>query len=1530
MADTLEVAVEVDTRDSVSAGQRLAASLESVSDALRGVGQVAQSNMLEGMIADFSGVRAQAQAATQSVNQFRSALTQASRVQLVSGMAGSGLSAYSRQIADLQSTIAGRTASAGGTGRSGFTREEESSLRIQKEMVRLANEEYAARSRNVTVFRAFREQAQAAQRDAKELLATVKQMNQAQVTGLAGSIGPNKGTPLPTAQTSAFNALPANFAARDNLGVQLAAQRDLIAALELEEEKMYRVANARYAYFAAGAAIAAGSAAIIAANVGVIATAAEYESAFAAIQRTSQSTAEQMGPLRQEFLALSAGMATSFQELAQIGELAGQLNVPVDQLTNFTEIAGQMAATTDVTAEAAATAFGRLDGLIPSVQGNYEGLGSAILNVGVNSVATESDIVSVATNIAAVGAQAGFSGAEVIGFAGAMRSIGINPYLARGGLTRIFGQISNAIAEGGTALEEFATLSGVSANEFEAAWRGDAAGTFQNLLEGMEGARQSGEDLYQTFTRLGIVNSQDQQVLAVMSQNYDQVAAAVAYANEGFAEGTQLQEAYDIQANTVNGRLQILQNSFGALIATMGQLSSGPIMGLFEGITTIMNGLRAAIENNPVAAQFIAIAGAGSALIGVVGAAVGAFALFRGSMFAITQATQTQRLEMAREKAAFLENRLATDQVTASKTRLTAALYAVSGAFARAQFAANQNASTLVGVNAQTGAFGRGLAGVLGILGGPWGIALAGATVGVTLLTGAIEGSQAQVDEWAASLSAGATAADLFALANEGWDGLWNDMDFDVEGYTGDFNALTAAAAQFNSTSVNSNMALSALAAQFGVAEQDISRFAYGLDQIDSNLATMAPETAAAGFVGFADSMNLGETEAANLLYSMEDLRDTLLTAGIEAGAWSAAQRDSVTATELLTFANSGLATSAADSADAMLLGAGMADELGDAMSSAATDAQALQQMLAGELSIPNAFNAAAEAAYNMGTAIANSGGAFNILDASGQGALANLMSSVSTAIVAGEAMGLNAAQSVSAVFTMLQAQGVDTAVLLAQLSGMGVKSIGGASLASIGQQMQSQNPALVAFRNALSQVGTAGRTAEVGGNRAARGARNAGRAAKEAAPEVRTLADYASDLGKVFDRSFELRFGTGQGSDKITGMWLEIQESIDEANEAMRDAQAEIRGVNAEIASLTADRAILEYFESMAVAYGDVLRQGDIGGEIGKINEKIAAEQDKAAKASLDMTAAQAELDKGLTGNSRSAIQNRETVLNLVSGYQDYLQVLASSGADQATLNAEAARLRAEFIQQATQLGFNQTELAKYADAFDDVTVAINGVPRNITVSADTYPGRLALAEFAAQATQRGREAGSNAAGGFGGGFNAGSLGSSLGNGLYNSIVAALAAAGADGGTAAARNYKTYWNRQTQNYQRRDETTGQWVRTDLNIYRGGGYTGSQYGVNEIAGQVHGQEYVINAANTRRLGLPFLNALNSGQTPIPGATQAVMPSSANQRGIQVVELSAYDRQLLAEAGNVQLSIGNRDIAQANKVAAINMQSRGGN
>jgi hypothetical protein len=62
--------------------------------------------------------------------------------------------------------------------------------------------------------------------------------------------------------------------------------------------------------------------------------------------------------------------------------------------------------------------------------------------------------------------------------------------------------------------------------------------------------------------------------------------------------------------------------------------------------------------------------------------------------------------------------------------------------------------------------------------------------------------------------------------------------------------------------------------------------------------------------------------------------------------------------------------------------------------------------------------------------------------------------------------------------------------------------------------------------------------------------------------------------------------------------------------------------------------------------------------------------------------------------------------------------------------------------------------------------------------------------------------------------------------------------------------------------------------------FQAGGYTGDMP-ANTVAGAVHGQEYVFDAAATRRIGVPALEAMRRGSS----LSQA--PSNDNPRGPRV-------------------------------------------
>lgn len=388
---------------------------------------------------------------------------------------------------------------------------------------------------------------------------------------------------------------------------------------------------------------------------------------------------------------------------------------------------------------------------------------------------------------------------------------------------------------------------------------------------------------------------------------------------------------------------------------------------------------------------------------------------------------------------------------------------------------------------------------------------------------------------------------------------------------------------------------------------------------------------------------------------------------------------------------------------------------------------------------------------------------------------------------------------------------------------------------------------------------------------------------AKTAAKEVRTLADYANDLSGVFNRAFDIQFGPQTALDSITLKWIEL-------NEAMREHQATV-------ASLSADRKIAEYFLGVAEAYGDQLRAGELRADLLKIDN--------------DLAKAQAEVSKETVGNSKAAAQNRGTLQGLVKQYQDYITALASSGADQATLNAAVDQSEAEFRAQALALGFADAQLQPYVQSFRGLKTAIDSIPRNITVNTSGLnPALAALAEFNAKINEVRNNASQ--------GINTNLSTSVDKSGIRDELEAKIASLN---GQLMAE-YARLGGNGNLNTNRMELALRE-LRAALGRvgYASGGYTGDG-GMYQPAGVVHKGEFVFSKKATANLGVGQLSAMHAAAKSGRGYAGGgpVAPRVASPSGPNVFVLDQAQYQGLVDSGRVVVQIGADQLANAANAA----------
>lgn len=106
-----------------------------------------------------------------------------------------------------------------------------------------------------------------------------------------------------------------------------------------------------------------------------------------------------------------------------------------------------------------------------------------------------------------------------------------------------------------------------------------------------------------------------------------------------------------------------------------------------------------------------------------------------------------------------------------------------------------------------------------------------------------------------------------------------------------------------------------------------------------------------------------------------------------------------------------------------------------------------------------------------------------------------------------------------------------------------------------------------------------------------------------------------------------------------------------------------------------------------------------------------------------------------------------------------------------------------------------------------------------------------------------------------------------------------------------------------------------------------GGYTGN-IGTREVAGVVHGQEYVLNAEATKRVGRGTLDALNNGGTLGGGGVNVTIQNYGTSKAFEVQQLDANTVRIIArdEARNAVAADLQNPNSQISKAASQNLNA----
>ena len=405
-------------------------------------------------------------------------------------------------------------------------------------------------------------------------------------------------------------------------------------------------------------------------------SARDIDSAYRDMRKTVNGTEEEFDHLLDSALKFSTTHFTTAEQMLEIESIGGQLGIAATDLEAFGETVANLDIATNIDAETVAEQLGKMGSVLNVTEDQYDNFGDALVRLGNNMPVMESDIMTLSTRFMGMGKVVGMEADEILGWAAAASATGQKAEAAGSAMQRFISKMETAVVGGGDTLEQWASVAGMSAQEFADAFNNDASTAMKAFVDGLGRIQKEGGHVNQVLQDLKINNVRDKQLLeglAMQAYNAGDGMSLLGYALKlssdawnGFATETKdgsIEYAGDAareagkKAEGFSGQVQEMINTAQLLSTELAQGALPYIIALkeaFQGLATAFSAMPDSMKTFIVGATgALALVGPLAVGFGAVGAAVDSL------MEAFTAATAARTLARAAAGIGPLEKGLA-------------------------------------------------------------------------------------------------------------------------------------------------------------------------------------------------------------------------------------------------------------------------------------------------------------------------------------------------------------------------------------------------------------------------------------------------------------------------------------------------------------------------------------------------------------------------------------------------------------------------------------------------------------------------------------------------------------------------------------------------------------------------------------------------------------------------------------------------------------------------------------------------------
>lgn len=309
--------------------------------------------------------------------------------------------------------------------------------------------------------------------------------------------------------------------------------------------------------------------------LGIAAGAAiNFQSGMAAVARTTADahnsadvTSKSVQDLGKQLQAISEIRPVGLDTLTQIAESAGALGIKREDVAAFTKTIVDLISTTNLTTDSA-TQLAKVANIFGLSGQQFQQLGSAIYQVGVNTAATEQDIVDLTVRLAPAAKQFGLTTAQTTGLAAATLSLGVQSEAAGTALSRFFQQLERAASGVDPAqLTAYAGVIGTTTAKFQQLVQQDPSEAMIRVVDALAKISKEGGNTTAALDAMGITEQREVRTINALvegsksgAQSYLSLKGAFQQATSAFNDGNKATDAANQQNKTMGAQLTELKN----------------------------------------------------------------------------------------------------------------------------------------------------------------------------------------------------------------------------------------------------------------------------------------------------------------------------------------------------------------------------------------------------------------------------------------------------------------------------------------------------------------------------------------------------------------------------------------------------------------------------------------------------------------------------------------------------------------------------------------------------------------------------------------------------------------------------------------------------------------------------------------------------------------------------------------------------------------------------------------------------------